>query len=87
MPTAVFGHVADGNFHCSILVRDDDEQERAVAKAVVERITEIAQELGGTCSGEHGIGIGKRHALAAEVGPDTIDAMRALKTALTRRAS
>lgn len=82
VPTAVFGHVADGNFHTSILVREDDEQELAAGGAVVERITEIAQELGGTCSGEHGIGIGKRHALAAELSPDTIDAMRALKQAL-----
>jgi D-lactate dehydrogenase (cytochrome) len=82
MPTAVFGHVADGNFHCSILVRDDEPGEIAAAKAVADRITEIAQELGGTCSGEHGIGIGKRHALAAEAGPDVIAAMRAVKTAL-----
>lgn len=82
MPTAVLGHVADGNFHCSILVSDDDPDEVATAKATSDRITEIAQSLGGTCSGEHGIGIGKRHALATEVGPDTIAAMRAVKDAL-----
>jgi D-lactate dehydrogenase (cytochrome) len=81
MPTAIFGHVADGNFHCSILVTEDSA-EVAAASAAVERITEIAQELGGTCSGEHGIGLGKRHALAAEVGPDAIDVMRAVKRAL-----
>jgi D-lactate dehydrogenase (cytochrome) len=41
-----------------------------------------AHELGGTCTGEHGIGIGKREALAAEVGAEGIAAMRALKRAL-----
>jgi D-lactate dehydrogenase (cytochrome) len=81
MPTAVLGHVADGNFHCAILIADDPE-ELAAATAASHRITEIAQELGGTCSGEHGIGIGKRHALAEEVGPDVIAAMRAVKDAL-----
>ena len=81
-PGPMVGHVADGNFHCQLLVRDGDEQERALAKGFVAALVARAHELGGTCTGEHGIGVGKREALAAEVGAEGIAAMRALKRAL-----
>ena len=81
-PGPMVGHVADGNFHCQLLVRDGDEHERALAKAFVGSLVERAHELGGTCTGEHGIGVGKRDALRAEVGDEGIAAMRAIKRAL-----
>ena len=81
-PGPMVGHVADGNFHCQLLVRDGDEQERALAKEFVGALVVRAHELGGTCTGEHGIGVGKRDALHAEVGDEGIEAMRAIKRAL-----
>ena len=81
-PGPMVGHVADGNFHCQLLVRDGDEHERALAKQFVAALVARAHELGGTCTGEHGIGIGKREALLAEVGEEGMAAMRALKHAL-----
>jgi D-lactate dehydrogenase (cytochrome) len=81
-PGPMVGHVADGNFHCQLLVRDGDEHERALAKGFVGALVARAHELGGTCTGEHGIGVGKREALRAEVGDEGIAAMRAIKRAL-----
>jgi D-lactate dehydrogenase (cytochrome) len=81
-PAPMAGHVADGNFHCQLLVRDGDVAEHRLAKEFVDALVACAHELGGTCTGEHGIGIGKREALAAEVGAEGIAAMRALKRAL-----
>jgi D-lactate dehydrogenase (cytochrome) len=81
-PGPMVGHVADGNFHCQLLVRDGDEHERALAKEFVGSLVTRAHELGGTCTGEHGIGVGKRDALHAEVGDEGIAAMRAIKHAL-----
>jgi D-lactate dehydrogenase (cytochrome) len=83
-PAPMVGHVADGNFHCQLLVRDEPA-ERALAKGFVDALVVRAQALGGTCTGEHGIGIGKRAALAAEVGEEGVEAMRAIKDALDPR--
>jgi D-lactate dehydrogenase (cytochrome) len=80
-PAPMVGHVADGNFHCQLLVADDPE-ERRLAKEFAGALVVRAHELGGTCTGEHGIGIGKRDALRAEVGDEGIEAMRAIKRAL-----
>jgi len=80
-PAVVIGHVADGNFHTSLVLMGDDQAERAAAATFTERLTARAHALGGTCTGEHGIGIGKRRALVAELG-DAVGAMRALKRAL-----
>jgi D-lactate dehydrogenase (cytochrome) len=81
-PGPIVGHVGDGNFHSQLLVRGDDPQERALVKEYVSAIVARAHELGGTCTGEHGVGIGKREALLAEVGEEGIAAMRAIKRAL-----
>jgi len=80
-PGPMVGHVADGNFHCQLLVADEPH-ERALAKRFVDALVARAHELGGTCTGEHGIGVGKREALVAEVGEETVEAMRAIKRAL-----
>src|SRR6202034_3487006 len=71
-PGPMVGHVADGNFHCQLLVRDGDAEERALAKGFVGALVTRAHELGGTYTGEHGIGVGKREALRAEVGNEGI---------------
>jgi D-lactate dehydrogenase (cytochrome) len=78
----IVGHVGDGNFHVAVLVMMDDSDEVARAKAFIERVTERALAMEGTCTGEHGIGQGKRRFLEAEHGRAAVDAMRAIKQAL-----
>ena len=78
----IVGHVGDGNFHASVLVIMADAGEVARARAFVERVAERALAMGGTCTGEHGIGEGKKHLLVAEHGAAAIGAMRAIKVAL-----
>ncbi len=80
----IVGHVGDGNFHLVIVVDPDDEDEMARATAVNERMIERALALGGTCTGEHGIGYGKLRYLEAEHG-EAVDIMRQVKRALDPR--
>jgi D-lactate dehydrogenase (cytochrome) len=75
------GHVGDGNFHLVFLINPDDEKELAEAKRLNQRLVERALAMNGTCTGEHGIGLGKRQYMRAEHG-DAVDVMRAVKTAL-----
>ncbi|APW98661.1 lactate dehydrogenase [Halobiforma lacisalsi AJ5] len=77
-----FGHAGDGNLHYSILVDPDDPAAVERGKRVYETIIERALELGGTVTGEHGIGQGKREFLEAEHGAGGVEAMRAVKRAL-----
>ncbi len=80
----IVGHVGDGNFHTLILVPPEpDGMERAWA--LDRKIVARALALGGSCSGEHGIGIGKREFLEAEHGPEALAVMRAIKTSLDPR--
>ncbi len=62
------GHAGDGNFHLSILIDPDDPAEMAEAERLGSRISERAIRLGGTVTGEHGVGLGKRKFMAAEHG-------------------
>lgn len=78
----IVGHVGDGNFHASVMVMMEDPEEVAAAKAFVDRVAERALAMEGTCTGEHGIGEGKKHLLEPEHGAATIDVMRAIKRAL-----
>ncbi|MEA2885060.1 MAG: hypothetical protein QOH32_4316 [Bradyrhizobium sp.] len=82
LTSPIVGHVGDGNFHCSLLCDVDDADEMARAEDFMHRLVERAQRMGGTCTGEHGIGQGKQKYLRAELGPEAIDAMRAVKQAL-----
>ncbi len=78
----IVGHVGDGNFHTVILVPPDGmDRAWALDRAIVGR----ALALGGSCSGEHGIGLGKRQFMAAEHGEAALDVMRAIKLALDPR--
>jgi D-lactate dehydrogenase (cytochrome) len=78
----VLGHVGDGNFHFSPLIDMDDPDEVKRAKILLERLTELALSMGGTCTGEHGVGQGKLKYLMAEHGAPALNAMAAIKHAL-----
>jgi D-lactate dehydrogenase (cytochrome) len=78
---ALVGHVGDGNFHMLYLVDPNRSDEIEEARRLSSRMVVHAIELGGTCSGEHGVGIGKMPFLAAEHG-DGLDIMRQIKRAL-----
>jgi D-lactate dehydrogenase (cytochrome) len=82
LQSPIVGHVGDGNFHCSLLCDLDDPDEMARGEDFMHRLVERAQAMGGTCTGEHGIGQGKQKYLMAELGPEALDAMRVLKKAL-----
>jgi D-lactate dehydrogenase (cytochrome) len=82
LQSPIVGHVGDGNFHCSLLCDVNDAGEMARGEDFMHRLVERAQSMGGTCTGEHGIGQGKQKYLKAELGPEAIEAMRALKKAL-----
>ena len=77
----IVGHVGDGNFHLVVLFDPSDPAERAKAEALAERVSLRAIAMGGTCTGEHGIGIHKLGALVAEHG-DAVDLMKTIKRAL-----
>ena len=68
LPGPILGHVGDGNFHAILLIKPGDEGERAAAKALSGRMAERALRLGGTITGEHGVGMGKLDYMAAEHG-------------------
>ncbi len=85
IPGPILGHVGDGNFHAILMVRDGDAQEAAVAKGLAVRMAERSLRLGGTISGEHGIGFGKRGLMAAEHGAAWGVVMGRIKAALDPR--
>ena len=75
------GHAGDGNFHLIFMVDPDNAAELTAVEAANERLVKRALRLGGTCTGEHGVGIGKMKYLRQEHGA-SLDAMRAIKRAL-----
>ncbi|WP_282297802.1 FAD-linked oxidase C-terminal domain-containing protein [Stenotrophomonas sp. PS02289] len=77
-----FGHAGNGNLHVNILYHPDDADENARAHAALPRIFELTLALGGTLSGEHGIGLAKRDFMAQAFSPATLAAMRSIKQAL-----
>ena len=82
IPIALFGHVGDGNFHLVVLIDPSNPQEVAEAERINCGVVERALAMEGTCTGEHGVGIGKQKFLVAEHGAGAVDVMRALKHAL-----
>lgn len=77
----IVGHVGDGNFHCLPLIHMDQPEEVAKAEEFVGWLNELAISMGGTCTGEHGIGQGKKPYLQKEMGP-AMRYMAAIKAAL-----
>jgi D-lactate dehydrogenase (cytochrome) len=78
----IVGHVGDGNFHVLFAVDPANPAEREIAEGVYGRMIDHAIAVGGSCTGEHGIGLVKREHLLAEHGPDAVATMRAIKAAL-----
>ena len=77
----IVGHVGDGNFHLCLLVDKGDPEESQRAQDLHERMVMRALAMGGTCTGEHGIGYGKLDFLVAEHG-EAVSVMRTIKQAL-----
>ena len=75
------GHVGDGNFHLSIMIDPENPDEIRTADELNNRLVERALRLDGTCTGEHGVGLGKRKFLASEHG-EGLNVMKQLKQAL-----
>ncbi len=78
----LLGHVGDGNFHMLLLVAPEDAAAVDKARDFARRLAERAIAMDGTCTGEHGIGLGKRKYMELEHGAGALAAMRAVKQAL-----
>jgi D-lactate dehydrogenase (cytochrome) len=85
LTSCIVGHVGDGNYHCLILFPDGDQVALERAWALDRAIVAQGLALGGTCSGEHGVGLGKREFLEQEHGPEALAVMRGLKHSLDPR--
>ena len=77
----ILGHVGDGNFHAVLMMNPDDPVELAEAKRLADRMAERALDMGGTVTGEHGVGMGKLHYMPREHG-DAWNVMADIKRSL-----
>ncbi|KAJ7486700.1 FAD-linked oxidase-like protein [Mycena latifolia] len=77
LPYTIVGHVGDGNFHALLLFTTDAEL--VLVEEVVHRMVLRAIALDGTCTGEHGVGLGKREFLVEELGAGTVELMKSIK--------
>ncbi|APW41146.1 FAD-binding oxidoreductase [Rhodoferax saidenbachensis] len=82
IPYFLVGHVGDGNFHMGYLIDPDNPEERETAERLNTQLVQRALQLGGTCTGEHGVGLHKQGFLLEETGNGAVDMMRTLKRAL-----
>ncbi len=82
LPYFLVGHVGDGNFHFGYLIDPNSSQERRIAEELNEKLVQRALRLGGTCTGEHGIGLHKMGFLVDEAGAGAVQMMRTIKQAL-----
>jgi D-lactate dehydrogenase (cytochrome) len=81
IPSALAGHVGDGNFHLIFMIDPNRPEEIAEASRLNDRMVTRALEMDGTCTGEHGVGYGKMDFLFAEHG-DAVDVMASIKRAI-----
>ncbi|MEM1396067.1 MAG: FAD-linked oxidase C-terminal domain-containing protein [Pseudomonadota bacterium] len=81
-PTMTVGHVGDGNFHFVFILDTEDPDEVRQMNDTHERLIERALRMGGTCTGEHGVGLGKQKYMESEFGVVGLQAMHAVKAAL-----
>jgi glycolate oxidase len=77
-----FGHAGDGNIHMSLMINDKDEDEKKRAEQAIEEIFKLTVRLGGTLSGEHGVGLTKAPYIDLELNHTTIEVMKKIKMAL-----
>ncbi len=82
LPYFLVGHVGDGNFHMGYLIDPHLPQERELAETLNQQLVRRALALGGTCTGEHGVGLHKMDFLVEETGQGAVAMMRAIKLAL-----
>jgi len=82
LPYFLVGHVGDGNFHMGYLIDPNSDTERQSAETLNHQLVERALALGGTCTGEHGVGLHKMGFLRAEAGDGAVAMMRAIKQVL-----
>ncbi len=82
LPVVVFGHAGDGNLHPNVLFDKRDPEQWAQVQKVIHEIFAAALELGGTLSGEHGVGVLKRDFMHNALGGDVIDVQWRIKRAL-----
>src|SRR5699024_12085392 len=82
LEVTTFGNAGDGNVHYNVLVDPNDDEELAAGREVSDAVVERTIEMGGTATGEHGVGQGKREYMVAEHGEGSVEAMRAIKHAL-----
>ena len=82
IPYFIVGHVGDGNFHFGYLIDPHNNDERQRAEQLNHQLVQRAIDLGGTCTGEHGIGVHKQGFLLAEAGEGAVQMMRTIKQAL-----
>lgn len=78
----ILGHVGDGNFHVIFPIDPARPEEFVAVEAINARLVTRALAMDGTCTGEHGIGLGKQSSLVAELGEDAVAMMRTIKKAL-----
>ncbi len=78
-PVPLLGHIGDGNFHLMLMVDPDKPEQTEIAKAFNKRLVERALRMEGTCTGEHGVGMGKMGSMRLELGDDMMDLMRDIK--------
>jgi glycolate oxidase len=78
LKVASFGHIGDGNIHVNVMYHEG-EQQRLLAERMIEEILQNTVELGGTISGEHGIGNVKSKFLPLEVSPRELQIMKDIK--------
>lgn len=81
-PNMIFGHVGDGNFHVLMVIDPESDAEREEAERLNEAIVHLAISLGGTCTGEHGIGYHKKDFLRRETGDTAVALMQKIKAVL-----
>ncbi|RDB30391.1 D-lactate dehydrogenase [cytochrome], mitochondrial [Hypsizygus marmoreus] len=77
---SIIGHVGDGNFHAMLIFKSDEEL--PAVREAVDRMVRRAIKLDGTCTGEHGVGIGKKKYLVEELGVGTVELMKTIKRAI-----
>ena len=82
IPYFLVGHVGDGNFHVGFLIDPKVPQERVIAEDLNHKLVARTLRMGGTCSGEHGVGLHKMGFLLDEAGAGAVEVMRSIKRAL-----
>jgi len=79
IPIVNFGHAGNGNLHVNLLFDPDDDREREAAESALPQVFETVLELGGTLSGEHGVGTAKRDYVGMELAPEVLKLMHGVK--------